>query len=142
MKNIDLLKEDIKNNWNPKRFNLIRYPEVIGSIENKNDFDNHFRSVLDMPIKIPNSEICLPKDLKRDSLVEMINKCVEFEKSINENFDNYYIYLTVHHCKVEKGESQRRLGAHIDGMQGERYKEKMPVCHSYLASNIIPTRFF
>lgn len=112
---LKVLKEDIKNVWNPERFGIIRTPVNVGNIKNVGDFNNYFRSVLDMPIKLPHSEICLPNDLERSSILEMIEKCVEFEKSINTNFDDYYMYLTVHHCKVEKGSSQRRLGAHIDG---------------------------
>lgn len=139
---LEVLKEDIKNVWNPERFGVIRSRVSVGNLENIEDFNNYFRSVLDMPIKLPYSEIRLPNDLERSSIFEMIEKCVEFEKSINDTFDAYYMYLTVHHCKVEKGSSQRRLGAHIDGMQGDKYKEKLPVCHSYLVSNIIPTCFF
>lgn len=142
--NLDILKEDIYNGWNPSRFDIVRFPESLGFVpENlRKDFDKNIRCVLDMPIKIPGSEIKIPSDLKSVSIMHVIGKCYDYEKSINPNIDDYYIYLTIHHSEVKKGESQRRLGAHIDGMQGERYKDKLPVCHSYLVSNIIPTRFF
>ena len=140
--NAEVLKADILEKWNPERFGLVRFPHVVGKLDNVLDFEKPFRNVLDMPIKLPHSDIRIPDDLQRESLLNLIEQAVEFEKSINPNFDDYYMYLTVHHSTVRKGVTQRRAGAHIDGMQGERYSEKLPVCHSYLVSNNTPTRFF
>lgn len=140
--NVKVLTEDINQIWNPKRFELIREPHVIGEITQKEDFLKGIQSVLDMPIKIPNSDIRIPSDLDTPSIREIVDKALEFEKGINPNWNNYYTYLTVHHSFVESDSTQRRAGAHIDGMQGVRYKDKLPVCHSYLVSNAIPTCFF
>lgn len=141
-KNFSILKEDIENVWDPKRFGIVRYPLEVCELENKKDFSEEVDSVLDMPIKLPNTDIKVPHNLRKKSIMEIIEKCVEFEKNINPNWEDYYIYLTVHHSFVKKEESQRRTGAHIDGMQGEKYKKKMKVCHSYIVSDAVPTRFF
>lgn len=95
-----------------------------------------------MPIKIPNSDIRIPNQLNNASINEIVTTCLNFEKKINSKWQEYYLYLTVHHSFVAASETQRREGAHIDGMQGTRYHEKFPVCHSYIVSNIVPTRFF
>ncbi|WP_336769774.1 hypothetical protein [Bacillus bombysepticus] len=142
MNNLTVLIEDIKQKWNPKRFNLVRHPHSVGELQHKDCLIEPKRSVLDMPIKIPNSDVRIPTDLNTPSLLEMVEKCLEFEKSINPNWNDYYMYLTVHHSYVEKATTQRRGGAHIDGMQGERYTEKLPACHSYLVSNAVPTKFY
>lgn len=140
--NVALLTEDIRKDWDPNRFALIRYPEPIAEIQEKDCFVKEIRNVLDMPIKIPGSDVRIPEDLQTASMLEIINTCLNFEKEINPNIEDYYVYVTVHHSFVEKETTQRRAGAHIDGMQGERYPEKMPVCHSYIVSNEVPTRFF
>lgn len=142
MNNKELLIEDISSKWNAERFKYIRKPEYVSEVESKEDFDKSIRSVLDMPIKIPHSDIRIPIDLKTKSILEIVDKVIKFEKEINNNYEDYYMYLTVHHSDVQAGTSQRRLGAHIDGMQGERYKDKLKVCHSYLVSNEVPTCFF
>ena len=140
--NLKLLQEDILESWNPERFGLVRYPHVVGELKEKKDLLKSMPSVLDMPIKIPNSEVRIPENLNRASIQEIVDTCLEFEKKINPNWQDYYLYLTVHHSFVEAAKTQRRAGAHIDGMQGVRYPEKFPVCHSYLVSNAVPTRFF
>lgn len=142
LENLAILKEDINQVWNPERFNLTRNPHVIGSIKQKEDFLKDIRSVLDMPIKIPNSDILIPKDIDTPSIREIVDKALAFEQTINPNWGNYYTYLTIHHSFVKANSTQRRAGAHIDGMQGVCYKEKLPVCHSYLVSNTTPTCFF
>lgn len=142
MANLEVLKEDIQNIWNPQRFGILRAPHVVGRVQDAARFGSKKRSVLDMPIKIPGSDVRLPKDLQGVGLEEVIDQCVAFEKTINAGYDAYYLYLTVHQSDVKASTTQRRAGAHIDGMQGERYPEKFEVCHSYLVSDAIPTRFF
>lgn len=140
--NLEVLKADINGVWDPKRFELLRFPYVVGRVGDEAKFGSTKRSVLDMPIKVPGSDIRLPEDLRDRGLEEIIDRCVEFEKSINAGYDEYYLYLTVHQSDVEASKTQRRAGAHIDGMQGERYPEKFEVCHSYLVNDAVPTRFY
>lgn len=140
--NLQVLTEDIQNVWTPLRFGLTRQPHVVGKLAAKEDFLKEVPSVLDMPIKLPFSEIRIPKEHDTESIREIIAKSLAFEKNINPEWEKYHIYLTVHHSFVEAATTQRRAGAHIDGMQGERYPVKIPVCHSYLVSNAVPTCFF
>ncbi|MGN4724183.1 hypothetical protein ACTFR8_24410 [Bacillus cereus group sp. MYBK15-3] len=140
--NLDILIEDIRTKWNPERFGIVRYPHPVAVVRDRESFGQKIRSVLDMPIKLPNSDVRIPRDLQTPGIIEVVNTCLEFEKGINPNWEDYYLYLTVHHSPVKKASTQRRAGAHIDGMQGERYPDKLPVCHSYVVSNAIPTRFY
>ncbi|GAB6552447.1 hypothetical protein bcgnr5378_05580 [Bacillus cereus] len=142
MKNLKVLIADIEKVWEPKRFGITRHPHPVGKINEKECFIAPKRNVLDMPIKTPYSDVRIPEDLETPSILEIVKTCLDFEKCINTNWEQYYMYLTVHHSYVEKQTTQRRSGAHIDGMQGERYIEKIPACHSYLVSNVVPTRFF
>jgi len=144
MKKIKLFREffdqeDLKA-WNPDRFKVKRKPIRIAEIKEKEEFSKPNKiSVLDMVIKLPQGEIKVP--FKSKSINEIIDRVLEHEKEINPNWENYYIYLTLHQSFVKKGDSQRRGGAHFDGMQGKRYKEKLPTCHSYIVSDAIPTIF-
>lgn len=76
------------------------------------------------------------------SLSEIIDRCLEYEKNINPNWNHYYTYLTIDQRFVEAGFTHRREGIHFDGMQGVAYPQKMPVCHSYIVCNTLPTRFY
>jgi hypothetical protein len=135
-----VLKTDILNVWEPERFAVERKPIRIGSVTDKNDFQKEISSCLDMPIKLPYGDIVIPYE--SDSVKNIIEQCVDFEKTVNPFYNKYYIYLTIHQKWVKKGETQRNHGAHFDGMQGVRYTNKIPVCHSYLVSDSIPTHFF
>lgn len=126
--------------WDPSKFQKERFPIRVGEISNKTEFSKPKISVLDMLIKLPKGEFKIPS--KDKSIQEVIDRAVQYEKTINPNWENYYVYLTVHYTpQVKKGNSQRRGGAHFDGMQGQNYKEKIPICHSYVIADAVPTVF-
>ena len=137
---LSVLKEDISNCWNPERFSLSRYPKYVDTIGNKTAFSSDKISCLDMVIKCP---FCSLKNPYSDKgIIEFIDRCVEFEKKINPYWTHYYIYLTIDQRMVKPGFTHRREGIHFDGMQGVAYPQKMPVCHSYLVADALPTRFY
>jgi len=143
MENLDFLniaKQDITNVWNPERFSIQRKPIYVGTVNNKEAFSSLKVSCLDMLIKLPNGEIKIPYYDK--NVNEVVQRCVDFEKTINPNWENYYLYLTMDPRSVTEGKTQRREGAHFDGMQGAIYKQKLPGCHSYIVSSKLPTKFY
>ncbi len=139
---MNILKEDINNNWDLDRFKIARTPELVQSFPSE-VFNTKFPNVLDMPIKLPNGKFRLP-DWADELLLDsgLLIALLEKEKSINPNWKNYYCYLTTNQGYVKSGESQRNGGAHFDGMQGVRYKDKFPVCHQYLISSCNPTIYY
>ena len=136
----ETFNKEILGKWNPKNFGKENIPEIVGEIDNKKIFSNPGKvSVLDMLVKLPNGDIKIP--FKDKSINEIVDRVIKHEKEINPNWENYYMYLTLHQSFVKKGDSQRRGGAHFDGMQGSNYKDKLPICHSYIISDEVPTVF-
>ena len=101
-----------------------------------------------MPIKMADSsKIVLPSihliSEAKTRLENLISIILNNEKAINPNkWFHCYTYLTVNQGVVWKGKSQRNPGAHFDGMQGNRYPYKSPVCHQYLVASAAPTIYW
>jgi len=142
MKNLKTLINDINNIWDEKQFQIIREPILIKTINDINKMESLPR-VLDMPIKMNNSdEIILPSEFqKNDKIKEIISEILKYEKDINKNWEDYYIYLTYDKKMIEPHNTHRREGWHIDGLQSINYPNKMKVCHSYLLSDCLETEF-
>lgn len=142
----DALKSPIMRSigriWDPSEFLIPRAPLHIGTVTNKAQFDlSGVPRVLDMPIKFPNSRgIYIPAELNQ--FREAIQKIMDFEFSVNPQFNAFYAYLTVDQKYVESGSSHRNSGPHVDGLQGRNYPVKLSIDHSYLVSNLDPTWFF
>ena len=126
--------------WNLKHLLIPHKPVKIGEIEDKQAFSKPVTSVLNMPIKMPGSEIRIPKELAQ--FREFLQKIIDHEKAVNPGLSDYYMYLTVDQHAVKKGTTHRRPGVHIDGVQGERYKVKLPPEHLYSASDRLGTVFY
>lgn len=138
--NFSTLIEDIVHPWNPERFLLPRLPIYVGKVRDRCAFLSEKVSCLDMLIKIPFGEVKIPYSDR--SIIEIVNQCVAFEKTINPNWNNYYAYLTIDQRFVRQGLTHRREGIHFDGMQGAAYSHKLFACHSYLVCDTLPTRFY
>ena len=68
--------------------------------------------------------------------------CDSKERSLLQAlYPDYYAYLTVDNRLVLAGATHRNAGWHFDGMQGARYKIKLPACHQYVVSDCLPTEF-
>lgn len=127
--------------WNLSEFSKSRFPPVIGSVSAKAEFSKQRGvRVLDMPIKLPGTEVKLPKELEQ--FREVIQKVIDFEVSVNPNFDQYNAYITIDQGVVKTGMSQRRPGLHVDGFQGNERPTKSEIDHSYIVTDSVPTVFY
>lgn len=126
--------------WNLKHLLTSHKPVKIGEIVNREKFSQPVTSVLNMPIKMPGSEIRIPGELEQ--FREFLQKIIDHEKAINPRMDEFYMYLTVDQNAVKKGLTHRRPGVHIDGVQGARYAVKLPPEHLYSASDRLGTVFY
>lgn len=126
--------------WNPERFQTQQEGDPIGSVSDKQAFSSNLPSCLDMPIKLPGTSIKNP--YKNKGVVEFVQRSLQHNQKVNPRFDQSYIYLTVDQRMVEGSKTHRRGGAHFDGMQGERYKIKLPMDQNYIVSDYNPTHLF
>ncbi|UPT72428.1 MAG: hypothetical protein M0D55_10570 [Elusimicrobiota bacterium] len=126
--------------WNLKHLLVPHKPVKIGGIEDKASFSAPVTSVLNMPVKLPGGEVTVPVELAQ--FREFLQKVIDHEKAVNPDFDEFYMYFTVDQHLVKKGSTHRRPGVHIDGVQGARYKVKLPPEHLYSASDALGTVFF
>ncbi len=135
-------KSDINGIWNPEKFNIERKPWTVGVIKNKSTLSN-LPSCLNMPIKLRGKEdIVLPFPYSLNPAInEIVYKTIEAEKECNPDYKDYFAYITVDCRNMSAGKTQRNPGWHIDSMQGVRYPEKLPACHSFLCSTVFPTEF-
>lgn len=129
--------------WDEKEFNKINLPNVLFTLSDKeiNSYtEQDVMRVLDMPIKFPGSNYKIPKEL--DHLVNLIQKIVSHEHLINKKVNDYYCYLTLDRRVVPYGKTTRKEGIHVDGFQGARLVDRLPIDHSYLLCNNNPTLFY
>lgn len=123
-------------------FGFAHTPIAIDPIYNKEKFSKqNSNRILDMPIKFAGSDdYRIPKELHQFD--EAIAKIVSYEKSINPHVNEYYAYLTVDQGRVPANTYQRRSGLHVDGFQGARIINKLPINRSYIVYDAIPTKFY
>lgn len=126
--------------WDLKHLLVPHMPVKIGTIEDRAAFSAPVTSVLNMPVKMPGSEIKVPEELAQ--FREFLQKIIDHEKAVNPDLDEFYMYLTVDRHAVKAGTTHRRPGVHIDGVQGARYKVKLPPEHLYSASDRLGTVFY
>lgn len=134
---------NINQLWNESNFEKINLPHNLFSLDATEiaaySTGKDIR-ILDMPIKFPGSDYKIPHELV--ALSPLIKKIVAHEHNINNDIDNYYCYLTLDRRLVRSGNTTRKSGIHVDGFQGARLGEKLPVDHSYILSNVLPTLFY
>lgn len=132
--------ETLLKPWDLKYLLESHKPVKIGGIEDKQAFSAPVTSVLNMPLKLPGGAVTVPVELAQ--FREFLQKVIDHEKAVNPDFDEYYMYFTVDQHEVKKGSTHRRPGVHIDGVQGARYKVKLPPEHLYSASDGLGTVFY
>ena len=135
-----IAREDISTRWAPERFAIARHPQYVGPLTHRADMTQPTVSCLDMLIKKPGGAFHIPH--ASPSIFEFAHRCLAHEQCINPNWHRYYAYLTIDQRTVCPGLTHRREGIHFDGMQGASYRQKFPVCHSYVVSNTLPTLFY
>lgn len=126
--------------WSLEHLSENHVPVRIGSIKDKVAFGKDVVSVLNMPIKMPQTDFRLPVELAQ--FKEMIQKMIDHEAEINPDLDSFYAYITVDNSLARAGTTHRRGGIHIDGVQGARYPVKIVPEHTYSSSNTLGTIFY
>lgn len=126
--------------WDLKHLLVPHKPVKIGEIEDRAAFSGPVTSVLNMPIKMPGTDIRVPEELSQ--FREFLQKIIDHETAVNPELEDFYMYLTVDQRSVQRGTTHRRPGIHIDGVQGARYKVKLPPEHLYSASDRLGTVFY
>jgi hypothetical protein len=148
--NMSGVSDEIKNSrvarsigtiWNLEEFRFARIPVKIAEISNRNEFSKpRGVRVLDLPIKLPSTDVRLPSEVK--DFAPVVQSAMNVERALNPAYDTYYAYLTIDQGLVKKGQSQRRSGLHVDGFQGRERAIKSEIEHSYLAADRTPTVFY
>ncbi len=126
--------------WDLKRLKDIYAPISLGSLKDKAGFSSDSISVLNMPIKMPGTEVRVPIELSH--FHEFLQTILDHEILINPDFNNFFAYLTIDQSPVSAGKTQRQGGIHIDGVQGSRYPIKLPPEHTYSANDTLGTIFY
>jgi len=155
-KNLITNLEDIVTPFDPNRFEISRKPIFVTNFYGKVDSTAilQTKSCLDLLIMYPGNIGFfnpyrtiwgyLEEESSKASIIigKFIENCCKFESIFNPDWEkDYYIYLTVDARVVKQGKTHRNGGWHFDGMQGRRYKTKLPVCHQYIMSTALPTEF-
>ena len=96
--------------------------------------------VLDLPIKFPTTNYRVPVELK--AYEATIQQMINLEEALNPDVSGYHAYLTIDNSVVEADTTQRVPGLHVDGFQGARIPESLPIDHSYICHSCMPTAFY
>lgn len=141
MSDVLLAVEDIHLPFRASRFGMKRKPIPVGKVDV--DGFGDLPSCLDMLVKLPAGPLTLPSPYADNPAVKaFMEDALGFEKVIYPEFDGEcFLYLTDDQREVVPGRSHRNGGWHFDGMQGARYKEKLPACHQYVVSSALCTEF-
>lgn len=95
---------------------------------------NHFM------IKSPVS--CMELDqFNNTPIAEFVNLCLIEAKRLGLSIEDRYIYLTLDQGKVNKSQTLRDPGWHIDGLQGEEVPVKKLADFQFIWTNALPTVF-
>jgi hypothetical protein len=146
MQSVDMdspVVRDLNTIWDVEKFKIPRTPVSVGFIpdEERERFCKPGTPIIrDMPIKFPGSDVRIPIELAQFEAT--IRQILDFETSINPDFDEYYCYLEVDQSYVVPGTLQRELPCHVDGMQGARTNPKVKINHSYIVGSALPTIFY
>jgi hypothetical protein len=93
---------------------------------------NHFM------VKLKHSDdLALPQWLDHEVgrfVTDSINHAKENDLPVRSR----YAYLTMDNKPIEKGETQRSSGWHLDGLQGEEVPFKLPTCYEFTWTNTLP----
>lgn len=124
--------------WDVDNFEYPQHPMIIGTADEGSIVGAR---ILDCPIKFPNSNcIKMPNEIL--PLKNEIFRIMKFEADHNDNFDEYYAYITTDYSFVKAGETQRKAGCHVDGYQGVRTSKNERINRSYVYSSGDTTEFF
>lgn len=111
----------------------VHSPIQILDVSQDPGFDSQIADCLDMPIRMAGeAEYAIPDNWL--ALTPALQRIIDIEHANNENWGDYYTYLSVHYTPfLLKGEQQRHAGCHTDGFQGVRVAERTKSSRSYVA---------
>ena len=99
------------------------------------------RNVLRMPIKYPDTDYKIPKELEPYHV--LIQRVAEYEKGFNHLDHGQFVHITIDRSHVKANTSHRYPGFHGDGVQGTKFSQDqyLPIEHSYIVTSEPPTEF-
>lgn len=120
------------------QFTSPRLPVNLGAFDI--DFVETIPRVLRLTIKpVGELKAYIPEELKPAE--KFIQQVLEYERMINEDFENCEVHITTDYGFVKAAQTQRFPGWHVDGLQGGKFKNKLLAEHSYIAATNNPTEF-
>lgn len=126
--------------FDKKNFSTMHLPMVLGNVNQQRFSKREDIRILDMPIKMIGSDYRIPSSLRR--FRKVLQKMINFEHEINRDVDQYYAYLTIDQSFAFTGTTHRNSGCHVDGFQGSRIVNKLPINRSYIVYDQLPTVFY
>ena len=129
---------EVSSNFDLRFLSQSRFPIELGSYhfsELPNLRLNHYL------VKLNNGDEYQLGDLDTKEIKEFIDICLKKLDEFNLSVIDRYCYITLDQKWVEKDETQRTPGWHIDGMQGDEVKKKVPGDITFLWCNALPTKF-
>ncbi len=138
---LGVLATDVRHAFDRSRFGIRRLPVAAGHLDPSGM--SGLPCCLNMLIKTPGGEPVLPEPYRsHHEIISFTSACLRFEDGLLHRWrETYWLYLTVDCREVPAGLPQRGGGWHFDGMQGSRYRTKLPGCHVFLAASREPTEF-
>jgi len=129
-----------------------RLPFVVGEVERRRLFSRrraaHRRIEFEI-IKKPKGDIFLPHEWNDKSIVEIIEKVFKFEQSINPNWDDYWVDLTIrndvyseYYNYVVPPPLHRDGKSEFPKEHDGDYSKVFPASHYYLVYDSAPTLFY
>jgi hypothetical protein len=117
-----------------------RSPEPLPEVD-LTPLESSYPRCLDMPIRMAGrSGYYLPYEWI--GLKPLLEELIGIEHQHNDNWREYYTYITVD-CKYVKPEEQQRHGGlHVDGFQGSRITRKTKITRNYVMTTNGGTRFY
>lgn len=120
----------------------IHVPVPVFNVDDDDRFNQQTSDCLDMPIRMIGEGIYSIPD-NWAALTPALKHIIDIEHSNNDNWKDYYTYLTVEYTPyLAAGEQQRHAGCHTDGFQGVRVAERTKASRSYVAVTNGGTRYF
>lgn len=128
--------------WSLNLFNNNVMPLIIGTVGNnfnKRNNNGKYLWVMDLPIKMPRTNIRIPYELNQ--FKEFILKSFTHEVLTNPHVNDWFAYLCVDQRPVMPNFSQRRPGAHSDSFPMGNTQMTRISDSIYLGYNNMPTEF-
>jgi hypothetical protein len=124
--------------FNINHFLSPRLPIDMGLVDTR-EWKNCKTNVLRMPIKFPETDYHIPREL--EILFPLIKRVLDYESFINPYHDQTFSHITFDQSFVEANKYHRFPGFHGDGIQGTKITPKVNIEHSYILTTKPPTEF-